>query len=112
MQTGDISSKISRGKHTTRHAQLIRIDKDTYLLDTPGFSTIDITHIEDNELMNYFREFKEYIGYCKFSSCLHLNEKGCAIIENVENGSISQSRYNNYKEFLLEIKNNRRTNRW
>ncbi|KRQ86931.1 putative ribosome biogenesis GTPase RsgA [Caloramator mitchellensis] len=108
METGEISSKISRGKHTTRHAQLINLEHDSYIVDTPGFSMLDLSHIDEFELMHYFREFKEYLGRCKFSSCLHLNEKGCAIIESVENGLLSRRRYDNYKLFLLEIKNNRR----
>lgn len=111
METGEISEKIGRGKHTTRHAQLIKIDDETYLVDTPGFSTLDLSFIEPENLQYYFKEFRNYIGQCKFSSCLHVKEKDCAIIENVEKGNICKIRYNNYLELLHEILENRRNNR-
>jgi ribosome biogenesis GTPase len=111
METGTISEKIGRGKHTTRHAQLIRIDDETYLVDTPGFSTLDLSFIEPNDLQYYFKEFRNFIGQCKFSSCLHVKEKDCAIIENVEEGNICRIRYNNYLDFLNEILENRRNTR-
>ncbi|SEF67736.1 ribosome biogenesis GTPase [Caloramator fervidus] len=111
MQTGSVSEKIGRGRHTTRHAQLIRISDETYLVDTPGFSVLDLSFIEPHKLQFDFREFRDYLTECKFSSCLHVKEKGCAVIQNVELGNISRSRYENYLEFLNEIFEARRTNR-
>ncbi|MCX7904209.1 MAG: ribosome small subunit-dependent GTPase A [Caloramator sp.] len=111
METGEVSEKIGRGKHTTRYAQLIRIDDETYLVDTPGFSTLDLSFIEPEDLQYYFKEFRNFIGQCKFSSCLHVKEKDCAIIDNVAEGNICRTRYNNYLEFLNEIIEDRRNNR-
>lgn len=108
MQTGEVSKKISRGKHTTRHAELIDLDENTYLVDTPGFSLIDLSFIEPQELQNYFREFNEYSTQCKFSSCMHYKEKDCAVKEKVEEGIISKERYENYIKFLEELFDNRR----
>lgn len=109
METGGLSSKISRGKHTTRHAQLIEIDKDTYIVDTPGFSSIDLSFIEPNELQYVFKEFET--GQCKFASCLHHKEIGCKVKEDLENGIIPSERYEAYINILEELKDNRRGNR-
>lgn len=108
MQTGEISKKVSRGKHTTRHAELIDIDDNTYLVDTPGFSLIDLSFVEIEELQNYFREFNEYSSECKFTSCLHFKERDCMIKNKVEEGVISKDRYDNYIKFLTELQQNRR----
>ncbi|SHF31983.1 ribosome small subunit-dependent GTPase A [Caloramator proteoclasticus] len=108
MQTGEISKKVSRGKHTTRHAELIDIDDNTYLVDTPGFSLIDLSFIEIEELQNYFREFNEYSSECRFTSCLHFKERDCMIKNKVEEGVISKDRYDNYIKFLTELQQNRR----
>ncbi|CDF57893.1 ribosome small subunit-dependent GTPase A [Thermobrachium celere] len=108
MQTGEISKKVSRGKHTTRHAELIDLDDNTYLVDTPGFSLIDLSFIEPDELYRYFREFNEYSSECRFTSCLHNKEKDCRVKEMVEEGIISKERYENYIKFLNELQQNRR----
>ena len=94
METGGLSKKISRGKHTTRHAQLIEISKDTYIVDTPGFSSIDLSFIKPSDLQYVFKEFK--LGECKFTSCMHNKEIGCAVKEDVENGVIPRERYEAY----------------
>lgn len=108
MQTGEISKKVSRGKHTTRHAELIDLDTDTYLVDTPGFSLIDLNFISPDDLKNYFKEFVEYNNQCRFTSCLHNKERDCAVKDMVEAGVISKDRYNNYIKFLEELNTNRR----
>lgn len=108
METQDISSKVKRGRHTTRHAELIDFDNNTFIADTPGFSSLDINFIEPEKLQFMFLEFKDYIGKCKFTSCMHFKETGCAIKEAAHNGLISIERYNAYIEILEEIQNNRR----
>lgn len=108
METGNISEKIKRGKHTTRHSELIYIEKDTYIMDTPGFSSLYINEIEKDELKDYFTEFKEYENDCRFIGCSHLNEPGCAVKEALKDQIISRIRYNNYVTLYEELKNQRR----
>jgi ribosome biogenesis GTPase len=108
METGDVSKKISRGKHTTRHAELIEVEKDTYIVDTPGFSSLDLSFIKPEELQHVFKEFQEYIGGCKFTSCLHFKENSCIIKDKVEEGIIPVERYNAYVDILQELQQNRR----
>ena len=108
METGDVSLKANRGKHTTRHAELVEIEKGTYLVDTPGFSSIDLKYIKPEELQFDFKEFEPYIGMCKFNSCLHLKEIGCKVKEKVNDGTISKERYESYTDILKEIRNLRR----
>lgn len=108
METGDISKKIERGRHTTRHAELIEIDKGSFIVDTPGFSSLDLSSIEIEELQYFFKEFTQYLGQCKFSTCLHLKESGCRVKEMVDKGRITQERYNTYRGILQELQENRR----
>lgn len=108
LQTGDISQKTSRGKHTTRHVELIELDLGGWVLDTPGFSTLDIDFLEEEELENFFIEISEKSTLCRFSGCCHNKEPGCAVKEAVDNGEISKSRYDNYLSMLQEIKEIRR----
>ena len=108
METGAISKKLGRGRHTTRHSQLIVIDETTYLMDTPGFSALYPEDIEKEELKNYFREFHQYEGQCKFKPCTHIHEPQCAIIAAVDNQEISNSRYQNYVALFEELKGKRR----
>lgn len=108
METGDISIKIERGKHTTRHAELIEVSQDTFVVDTPGFSSLDLSFIEANELQYSFREFAPYIGMCKFTSCIHGKESGCKIKEKLEEGVIMKERYDTYLKILQELKEIRR----
>ena len=108
VETGEISRKLARGKHTTRHSEIIRIDDDTFIMDTPGFSSlyVDIEHEED--LKEYFPEFGEYAGECRFNGCVHINEPDCAVKEAVASGKISDIRYKSYREIYDEIKAKRR----
>ncbi|MGN0154862.1 MAG: ribosome small subunit-dependent GTPase A [Lachnospiraceae bacterium] len=108
MDIGDISKKIERGKHTTRHSEIIPVDEDTYLMDTPGFSSIYFYDMEPEELKQYYREFEEYEPYCRFGGCNHIGETECGIKQAVKEGEISQSRYDNYRLFFEELKDKKR----
>lgn len=104
LETNEISDKLNRGKHTTRHVELV--DKNGgEIADTPGFSTIDFTHIEKEDLRFYFKEFNDYSDHCKFRGCVHINEPKCAIKEAVNNGDIKESRYNSYVQIYEEMSN-------
>lgn len=107
-ETGDISEKLRRGKHTTRHVELIKEDEGGYIADTPGFSSWEFTgknHIPCNELQYCFSEFRKYIGKCKFTSCTHIKEQGCAVIQAALKGEISDVRHRNYIAMYNELKN-------
>jgi len=106
MQTGDISEKLKRGKHTTRHSELIEIGNG-YVVDTPGFSSLDINFITKGELQYCFPEFDEYIGSCKFTGCLHYKEPQCAVKAAVEEKEINENRYNLYIKTLEETNDGR-----
>lgn len=108
METGAISTKIERGRHTTRHSELIYIEENTYIMDTPGFSSLFINDFEKEELKDYFPEFAEYQEGCKFQGCAHINEPKCMVKDALLEGKISQVRYNNYLEMFNELKNKRR----
>ncbi len=108
METGDISRKIERGRHTTRHSELFALDGNSYICDTPGFSSIYLPDIEKEELGSFFPEFREYEGSCRFQGCAHIHEPGCAIKDALAEGKISQSRYENYKLLYGELKDRRR----
>lgn len=109
METGEISGKIQRGKHTTRHSRLFCIDEDTYLMDTPGFGTLYFEGIEGRELREYFPEFSEYEDECRYGGCFHNEEPDCGVKGAVERGYISKERYGNYLKFLKEIQE---TKKW
>lgn len=111
MPTGEISEKVSRGKHTTRHAELIEVDKDTFIVDTPGFSSIDTAFMEPNKLQYYFREFNEFLGSCSYSSCFHYKEIDCGIKTAVDSGEISKERYDAYTAILEELMKNKKVKR-
>lgn len=104
METGEISRKIERGKHTTRHSQLIHIAKGTYLMDTPGFSSLYIPGMEKEELGNYYPEFAEYEPYCRFQGCAHISEPDCGVKQALEEGRIHPVRYENYCMLYEELK--------
>ncbi len=121
METGEVSKKIQRGRHTTRHAQLIAFDDDSYLCDTPGFSSLSVDFVSPNQasakeeplvdadtLDAYFPDFLPFIPQCRFRGCAHRNEPGCAVKSAVENGQISQSRYANYSQIFDELKAKKR----
>lgn len=109
LQTGDISNKTKRGKHTTRHIELLEFEENTFVLDSPGFSSLKLDFIKEHEsLRSYFKEIEKYGQDCKFLSCLHDKEPGCKVKENVEKNNIDTKRYKNYLSLLEEIKNIRR----
>lgn len=109
LKVGEVSEKIGRGRHTTRYVELIKISKDGYIADSPGFSSIDLYEIEENELKEYFIEFHEYDVDCKFGAkCLHENEPECAVKKALEAREIARVRYDSYLQLLGEIRNNRR----
>ncbi|MDD3401907.1 MAG: ribosome small subunit-dependent GTPase A [Hespellia sp.] len=108
METGSISQKIARGKHTTRHSELITIDDRSYIMDTPGFSSLYVNEFEKEELKYYFREFADYEGHCRFQGCDHVHEPGCAVKKALEEGRISEVRYKDYLEMYQELQNKKR----
>ena len=108
METGSISEKIERGKHTTRHSELIWIEDNTYIMDTPGFSSLYTNEFEKEELKYYFTEFSEYEGQCRFLGCDHIHEPGCAVKQALDEGKIHPVRYANYLEMYNELKEKRR----
>ena len=103
METGSISRKIARGKHTTRHSELLVLGKDSYIMDTPGFSSLYVNDFEKEELKYYFPEFDPYEGQCRFNGCDHIHEPGCAVKEAVEEGKIHRVRYQDYTEMYREL---------
>ncbi|MEG0830408.1 MAG: ribosome small subunit-dependent GTPase A [Anaerovoracaceae bacterium] len=103
-QTGQVSKKTKRGKHTTRHVELFDIGQNALVFDTPGFSSFDILESKENELQFFYPEMKEYIGECKYHNCRHMKEPGCMITKKVAQGEIHKSRYDSYAAQILEIK--------
>lgn len=111
METGTVSEKIGRGKHTTRHSELIEV-ADGYIVDTPGFSTLEIKDLMDKESLKYcFPEFNEYNDNCKFRGCFHYKEPGCSVKAAVEDDKINKYRYNFYIKTLEEIMEEEK-NKW
>ena len=108
METGSISEKIERGRHTTRHCELLAIEEDTYILDTPGFSSLELFDLEKGELSDFYPEFAPYEEYCRFGDCSHLTEPVCGVREAVEKGQISRMRYENYRLLYEELKNRKK----
>lgn len=108
METGEISKKLKRGKHTTRHSQVIPVEKNTFLVDTPGFSSLYLTDMKEEELRDYFPEFAMYEPQCRFQGCMHIHEPGCAVKKALSEGKISQQRYDNYLALYKELKEKRR----
>ncbi len=108
METGEISQKLKRGKHTTRHAQLIKIGEQTYFMDTPGFSSLFVQNIEKEDLQFYFPEFRFFDKMCRFQGCAHINEPDCAVKNAVQEGTIHQIRYESYKNIYQELKDKKK----
>lgn len=104
METGEISRKIERGKHTTRHSQLFALSDNTFIMDTPGFTSLYLSDIEKEDLWKYYPEFAEHEVNCKYALCSHISEPICGIKEAVETGIISKIRYANYKVLYEELK--------
>ncbi len=108
METGSISRKIARGKHTTRHSELIVLGEDSYIMDTPGFSSLYVNDFEKEELKYCFPEFEPYEGQCRFIGCDHIHEPDCAVKAAVETGKINKVRYDDYTEMYRELKERKR----
>lgn len=108
MQTGAISDKIGRGKHTTRHSEIISIGQDTYIMDTPGFSSMDLPGFEKEDLWTCYPEFVPYEPKCRFIGCSHIGEPDCGVKNALADGKISQVRYDNYVMLYEEMKNIRK----
>lgn len=108
MKTGTVSEKIHRGKHTTRHSELFFVEDCTYLMDTPGFSSLYLMDLKPEELKEYFPEFSQYEENCRFLGCVHVGERVCGVKSAVEDGRISRSRYENYRLLYQELKEKRR----
>ncbi len=107
IETGETSQKLGRGRHTTRHVELYAVGQDGYIADTPGFSAVDIERCEiirKEELAGCFPEFAPFIGHCRFTGCSHTVEKGCAVLEAVNNGIIHPSRHASYCAFYEDAK--------
>ena len=101
---GEISQKNKKGKNTTTTIQIYEIEKNAYIADTPGFSTLDISEIQSKDLDKYFIEFKKYIRECEFIGCTHIKEQNCGIKRAVESGKISIDRYNRFCKIYEELK--------
>ena len=108
METGQISAKIERGKHTTRHTELLAAGEDTYILDTPGFSSLGLFELEKEELAGFYPEFAPYEKYCKYAGCAHMEEPVCGIRDAVAQGQVSRVRYENYRLLYEELRNARK----
>ena len=103
-QEGEISNKNKRGKNTTTAIQLYEIEENTYIADTPGFSTFEITEIQSNELGKYFKEFQPHIQNCEFVGCTHIKEENCGIKKAIQNREISQERYERFCKIYEQLK--------
>lgn len=108
METGQISERIERGKHTTRHTELIAMGEGTYILDTPGFSSLGLFDLEKEQLAAYYPEFAEYEKFCRFGGCSHVAEKVCGIRDAMEQEKISRMRYENYCLLYGELKDRKK----
>ncbi len=108
METGAVSEKIRRGRHTTRHSELFFVEKETFVMDTPGFSSIFVDDMKPEELKDYFPEFEAYEPECRFLGCVHVGERECGVKDAVKAGKIAGSRYDNYRLIYDELKNKRR----
>ena len=104
METGTVSKKIQRGRHTTRHSELFYVEKNTYIMDTPGFSSLELMGIACDELKDCYREFDPYEGLCRFQGCVHIHEPDCRVKDAVKRGEISRRRYDSYCFLYNELK--------
>ncbi len=111
MQIGELSRKIERGKNTTRHSELFYVkelskgDTQTFIMDTPGFTSLGMFDVTTDSLMNYYPEFEDYEPECRFGGCSHIAEPDCGVKRAVEDGKIAKVRYDNYKILYEELKN-------
>lgn len=107
MATGSISEKIKRGKHTTRHAELVEMSEGTYIVDTPGFSSYNFMNMDADQLQFYYNEFEAYINNCRFTFCSHVKEPQCAVKEALDDGNIDYGRYYRYTQLYNQLKKNK-----
>lgn len=105
METGSISTKVERGKHTTRHSELFALGDNTFMMDTPGFSSLDVFDIKKEQVKDYYPEFSQSEDKCRFRGCVHINEPDCDVKSQVEKGLISKVRYDNYCQIYNELAN-------
>lgn len=105
----EISRKLSRGKNTTRHAELVSVGHNSWLMDTPGYTSLDLENLDEEGLDYLFRDFRPYLGHCRFNNCRHHKEPGCAVREAVERGDIASSRYESYLDLLKQAHENANT---
>ena len=108
METGEISRKIERGRQTTRHTQLIHIEGNTYIMDTPGFSSLFLPEMEKEQLRQYYTESASYEPQCRFQGCSHIHEPDCGVKEAIAAGAIHPVRYENYRLLYKELKSRRK----
>lgn len=108
METGEISKKIERGRHTTRHAELIQLKGDGYIMDTPGFSSLYLPEMEKEELQDCYPEFASFEPYCRFQGCSHISEPDCGVKEALSEGKIHPVRYENYCQLYGELKDRKK----
>ena len=111
-QEGEISKKSKRGKNTTTSTKLYEINNKTFIADTPGFSTFDISEIESKDLAKYFKEFKEHIPECEFIGCTHIKEENCGIKNAIKEGKIEQERYDRFCKIYQELKQREERKKW
>ena len=107
LQVGEVSEKLGRGRHTTRHVELFRLDRGAIVADTPGFASFDLDRLETlrkEELADTFREFRPYVEECRFIGCAHVKEKGCAVLAAVKAGEIAPSRHASYVRLYEQAK--------
>lgn len=109
---GEISTKNRRGKNTTTITSLYELDENIYIVDTPGFSTFDITEIESKDLDKYFIEFIDYLTQCEYQGCSHIKEQNCGVKTAVENGKISKNRYDRYVKIYEDLKYKEEHKKW
>jgi ribosome biogenesis GTPase len=108
MATGEISRKIERGRHTTRHSEIFALGEGTYICDTPGFTSLSLNGMEKEELKRYYPEFERFEEACRFRECAHISEPACGVKEALAQGAISRIRYDNYLKLYEELKQSRR----
>ena len=111
-EEGEISKKNKRGKNTTTSIKLYKIDENTYIADTPGFSTFDISEIKSKELDKHYKEFLEYIKKCEFIGCTHIKEENCGIKNAIEKEQISKERYDRFCKIYNELKEKEEYKKW
>lgn len=108
MEIGDISLKVERGRHTTRHSELLAIGEKAYIMDTPGFSSLGIFELEKEDLAEFYPEFRPFEPNCRFKGCSHVNEPVCGVKAALEQGLINRTRYENYTLLYEELKNRKK----